>query len=367
MGFGRLAMRSANRSSRRQLLKQVPSLALVGALSAPFLSKGWAARKYEGKVIQLQNWGGYEGQFIQKYILDPFQQETGAKIIVENGWTAASVAKLRAQRDDPKLDIVMFDDIGAITAGREGLLEPIDLDAVPNANDVSSEFVMEGKGIGFFVYINSIAYSTQAFSSAPNSWQIIWDPRYKGKVILPSIDSTSIYKVLIIAAIMNGGSQSNLEPGFEAMRRLKPNIHSLSKNLALIAESLRSGDAVLTSWQTMVMREYIAMGYPIGVTTDLKEGIFGTPGCISIVKGHKAERAILTDLMNYALDPRVQEQVVAEYWASPTNRKVVVPEKLNGVALAATGASSKLIKIDLDQFYQGRNAVLDKLNTILLG
>jgi putative spermidine/putrescine transport system substrate-binding protein len=354
------------RMSRRQLLAGAPAVALAGSLSAPFVSKGIAAGKYEGKTIQLQNWGGFEGQFVQKYILDPFQQDTGAKVVVETGWTSASVAKLRAQKSDPKLDIVMFDDIGVITAGREDLLENLDLNASPSVKDVAPEFIMEGRGVGFFVYVNSIAYSTRAFSSPPDSWGVIWDPKYKGKVILPSIDSTSIYKVLIAAALLNGGSQRNLEPGFEAMKRLKPNIHSLSKNLALIAESLRSGDADLTSWQTSVMKEYISMGYPIGVTLDLKEGIFGTPGCISIVKGHKADRAMLNELVNYALDPRVQEQLAAEYWVSPTNQKVAVPEKVAKVVLPATG-SSKIIKIDLDEFYQKRASILDQLNTILLG
>ncbi len=325
-----------------------------------------AARSFEGEVIRLQQWGGLEGEMIQKHIVTPFEQATGAKVLMESGWTSATVAKLRAQKNDPQLDLVMVDDIGVITAGREGLLDPLDLGKIPNAADVPRGFVFEGKGIGFYVYPNALAYSKDQVKEAPKSWRVLWEPRFQRKIILPSIDSTSINKVLIMAALLNGGSQTNIDPGFAAMGRLKPNIHSLEKNTAVIAENLRNGEVAIAAWQTAIMKGYIERGYPVGVTIQLEEGIFGTPGCVSIVKGHRTKRAVLEAFINRALSPEAQDGIARDFWYSPTNRKVVVPAELRHAVLPAEGSPIKLVPVDLDHFYQVRSTWLDRMNKTLL-
>lgn len=344
----------------------VPAVCLT-LMSLAFASDGLAAGRFEGVTVHLQAWGGREEAMIRKYITDPFQKETGANVVFETGWTSAAVAKLRAQKADPQLDLVMFDDIGVVTAGREGLLDTIDAGKVPNLKDVPDKYIFEkNQGVGFFVYLNSIAFSTKDFKEAPTSWQVLWDPKYKGRVILPTMDSISIYKLLIVASIMNGGSQTNMEPGFQAMERLKPNIHSFSKNEALIAEALRSDEASLASWQISIMKDYIAKGYPVGVTAQLKEGIFGTPGSVAIVKGHKAPTAALEDLVNRALSPEAQLGIAKDYWHSPTNRKVKVPDDLKRVVIPAEGSDFKIIPVDLDAFYANRSSLIDRLNKVLL-
>ena len=338
----------------------VVALVLGGAAGAE------AARQFEGEVIRLQVWGGPEGEMVQKHAVKPFEEATGAKVITEFGYTSASVAKLRAQKNDPQLDLVMFDDIGVVTAEREGLLEPLDLKKIPNAADIPGKFVFGDKGIGMYVYLNALAYSKQALKEPPKSWRVIWDPKYTGKVILPAIDATSIFKILIMASLLNGGDQKNMEPGFAAMARLKPNIHSLEKNTAVIAENLRNGEASIAAWQVAIMKPYIDQGYPIGVTIQLEEGIFGTPGCVSIVKGYKAKRPVLEAFINRVLSPEAQAGFARDFWHSPTNRKVAIPRELQNVSLPAEGSSVKLVPVDLDHFYQNKAQWLDRLSKTLL-
>jgi putative spermidine/putrescine transport system substrate-binding protein len=326
-----------------------------------------ASERFDGVTIHMQSFGGTYDDLVRRYITDPFEKETGAKVIFENGYTSASIAKLRAQKADPQVDVVMFDDIGVITSSREGLLDPISSDKVPNLRDIPSQFVFEkDKGAGFFVYINSIAYSTKDFKKPPTSWRVLWDPKYKDRVILPALDTSSIYKVLIVASIMNGGSQSNMDPGFKAMEQLKPNIQALQKSESLTAESLRSGNASLAAWQISLMKDYIAKGYPIGVTAQLKEGVFGSPACISIVKGHKAPIEALNDLVNRALSPEAQLGIAKDFWLSPTNRKVKIPDEIKQVVIPAEGSPIKLIPVDLDAFYANRSSLIERLSKVLL-
>jgi len=350
---------------RRGLLRIVGTAAL-GGLVLGLPRSASAARPFEGETIHLQVWGGPEGDMVQRYVIAPYETATGAKVIAESGYTSASVAKLRAQKADPKLDVVMFDDIGVVTAGREGLLDPLDLSKIPNAANIPAKFAFQGKGIGFYVYLNALAYSKALVKTAPTSWRVLWDPQFKGKITLPAIDTTSIFKVLIMAAILNGGSQKNIEPGFEAMARLKPNIHSLEKNTAVIAEDLRNGDAAIAAWQPAIMKPYVDRGYPVGVTIQLKEGVFGTPGCVSIVKGHRAKRAAIEAFINQTLNPEAQLEYARNFWHSPTNRKVVVPPELRSVIVPAEGGSTKLVPVDLDNFYENKGKWLERLNKILL-
>jgi putative spermidine/putrescine transport system substrate-binding protein len=347
----------------------VQPLLLLGAIAALVLgSPGIArpARPFEGEVIRVQVWGGPEGEMIQKHVAKSFEETTGAKVVLEFGYTSASVAKLRAQKNDPQLDLVLFDDIGVITAGREGLLDSLDYAKIPNAADIPKKYVFDDKGIGLYVYLNALAYSKEAVKEPPRSWRVLWEPRYKGKVILPAIDATSIFKILIMASLLNGGDQKNMEPGFAAMARLKPNIHSLEKNTAVIAENLRTGEAAIAAWQVAIMKPYVDQGYPVGVTIQLEEGIFGTPGCVSIVKGHKAKRATLEAFINRVLSPEAQAGYMRDFWHSPTNRKVSVPREFQHVALPPEGSPVKLVPVDLDHFYQARGQWLDRLNKTLL-
>ena len=75
-------------------------------------------------------------------------QKTGAKVVVAEGWTSASIAKVRAEKANPSTSVYLMDDIGVAPAGREGLLEPLDLSRLPNAVDVQPRFFIEGRALG---------------------------------------------------------------------------------------------------------------------------------------------------------------------------------------------------------------------------
>src|SRR5688572_5424414 len=118
---------------------------------APLIITGKAkAASFEGQTLRVNSWGGSDGLAIQKYIVDPFMKATGAKVIVEEGVTSASIAKVVAQKDDPQLDVVFLDDVGVFALHRQGLLDELDLSKIPNAKDVYPDFVLDGGfGIGF--------------------------------------------------------------------------------------------------------------------------------------------------------------------------------------------------------------------------
>src|SRR5262249_56643871 len=101
-----------------------------------------------------------EGQAIRSGVVEPFGRRTGAKLVVTEGWTSVSIAKIRAEKANPSTSVYLMDDVGVITTGREGLLAPLDLSRLSNVADIAPKFFVEGKGIGFFTYVVAIAYNT---------------------------------------------------------------------------------------------------------------------------------------------------------------------------------------------------------------
>ena len=202
---------------RRDVIKGMGALAVAGAATRLGVRPAEAQRRFDGETLRVQFWAGPEGQTIRSHVVEPFIQKTGAKVVVTEGWTSASIAKLRAEKANPSTTVYLMDDIGVATTGREGLLEPLDLSRLPNAVDIEPKFFIEGRGIGFYTYTSAIAYNTNLVKTPPTSWRVLWEPQYKGKVAILPVSGGPILHLAIIAAMLNGGSQYNMEPAWEAL------------------------------------------------------------------------------------------------------------------------------------------------------
>ena len=47
---------------------------------------------------------------------------------------------------------------------------------------------------------NGIAYRTDMVDRPPKSWKDLWEPAYKGKLIIPDINAVGIWEMLVISA-----------------------------------------------------------------------------------------------------------------------------------------------------------------------
>jgi putative spermidine/putrescine transport system substrate-binding protein len=311
-------------TSRRDFLATAGVAAAT--LAAPRAAR--AQKKWAGKKLQVQFWSGPEGDNIIKNVVDPFKAETGAEVIVDYGNTAASIAKIRAQKNDPQIDVFFLDDIGVYTTAPEGLLSKLDLSKIPNAKDVDPNFViLDGLGIGFFTYTDSLVYNTDYFKQAPTSYEALWDPKLKGKVGIPASDGMDAMKLLIAAAKLAGGDQKNIEPGFKKLAALKPNVHSFVTDFAAAGELVKRGDIVLMFHASYLWKDQQAKGYPIRPTFKVKEGVYTTPAVATIPKGHPGPQELAELFINRALSVEAQAAMAKGLWYGPTNKKVKLDDK----------------------------------------
>lgn len=337
---------------------------LVALLTAP--SASWA-QPFKGQKIRVQFWGGSDALAIQRYVVEPFEKETGAAVVVENGNTSASIAKVRAQKADPQLDVVMLDDIGAITLAREGVLDRLDLSKMPLAREIHPRYlVADGHGIGMFNYITTILYNDKLVATPPKSWKDLWDPKYSGKVLVTPVTHTQSLLLTIMAAQLNGGSVEKIEAAWPMLERLKPNVHSLNANRAVGADLLKSGEALFSVEIPYYYKQQIEQGYPIAMTTALDEGFFSITGSVALVKGGKASRELAYAFINQALSAEAQLGMARDLWYGPTNVNVSarLSARERAFMVSTPAQFEKAIQVDRIRLLDLRPAIIDQWNRI---
>ena len=140
---------------------RLPVFAVV-LLAATLMAAGC---KDQPQSITVVSWGGSYGRAVDEGAILPFTEATGIPVIVEdyNG----GLAEIRAQVDIGNVhwDVVSLEISDAVRACDEGLLEPIDIDALPPGHDgtpAADDFVPESQttcGAGFLYASTVYAYN----------------------------------------------------------------------------------------------------------------------------------------------------------------------------------------------------------------
>ena len=144
----------------RSPLKHFSACALAAALS---LSAFSASAEESLTVV---SWGGAYGAAQTKHVIDPFQKDTGTKVLFED--YTGGVAEIKAQVESGNIqwDVVDFEVIDLERACSEGLLETIDhsalpagVDGVPADKDFIPEALASECAVGNIVWSVVFAYN----------------------------------------------------------------------------------------------------------------------------------------------------------------------------------------------------------------
>ncbi|MDM8348767.1 ABC transporter substrate-binding protein [Pseudomonas sp. sp1636] len=124
----------------RSLTTRFSTFALAAALG----TASFAASAADSLTVV--SWGGAYGAAQQKHVIDPYQKDTGVKVLFED--YSGGVAEIKAQVESGNIqwDVVDFEVIDLERACSEGLLEVIDHDILPPGADgtpAAQDFIPE--------------------------------------------------------------------------------------------------------------------------------------------------------------------------------------------------------------------------------
>ena len=150
---------------------------------------------------------------------------------------------------------------------------------------------MDGMWANYLQPWLGIAYNPKAMKTAPTSWAEPYDPKYKGRIILPSLQNTEGLANLFMAALLATGkpmpeAQKDIDAAFKKLVHLKPNLLTVYTQMPQAFNLLEQGEA-LHDRRARISRSRWSASRPARRSTSPspKEGMFAMPSGVALVKG----------------------------------------------------------------------------------
>ena len=162
----------------------VPALAGFGILTAPFVLTSPPSAASD-RVLNLFIWSNY----IAPETLAKFEARHGVRVNVDlYDSNEALLAKLQA--GNAGYDVIVPSDYSVQVLVAQGLLRPLDRSALPNLRHIDAAFLDRPYDRGnrfsvpYFWGTTGIAYHRKRVAAPVDSWSALWDPRYRGRVLM---------------------------------------------------------------------------------------------------------------------------------------------------------------------------------------
>lgn len=137
------------------------------------------------KSLYVYNWGDY----IDESVIGEFEKEYGIKVIYETYATNEDMY-VKIKQGGTKYDVAIPSDYMIEKMIKEDLLEPIDLNKITTFGDIGSEFKnlpFDEKNQYSVPYLwgtVGIIYNKTMVQEPVDSWNLLWDEKYKGEIIM---------------------------------------------------------------------------------------------------------------------------------------------------------------------------------------
>jgi putative spermidine/putrescine transport system substrate-binding protein len=303
--------------TRRSLLGSTSALLAAGAL-------GGLARPAHaaGSIVATTYPGSFDEAF--KSVVGPAlaKNSGGGSVTFSPLLNVDQIGKIQASRNAPPFDVVLFDEGPLIPAIEAGILEKFPAGQAKNFADIPEAFRHPaGYAPVITVQLIGIAYNPKKITTPPTSWEDLWKPEYKGRVGITGMGSSLGTAFMVEIAKMNGGSETNIEPAFEAIKKLLPNVGAIAPSPGALAALFQQGeiDIAFNYWNNVAL--LAAKGVDIAFAKP-KSGAVVVRTSAQIVQNNQDPKLAL-EYLDTVMSPPVQTGLEAAPWVMmPTNKKV---------------------------------------------
>ncbi len=305
-----------------------PVAATPGAAAAP-------KANYQGQTLRVMMNGGKYEEVARAAVIEPFEKKYGVKVEITPASSAEMMTRVRAEKNSPTVDFAIIDDLVAVGGYDEGLFEKINTNNVPNLKNIDERFV-DKSGYGPTVHGVPItfAYNKDKVKIAPpQSWADLWKPDYKDALAMCGIALTPSLLFLVQAAKMNGGDYGKIDPGFEAIKKLMPNVKKWFRSLSDVRPAV-DDDGMIGIMGNSIWLDEISKGIPL-VTIVPKDGAPFLANTAQVIKGTK-NKELAELLIDQYLSEESQMGILKGYSFTVVNKNVKVPDDLKAKVPAAS-------------------------------
>jgi putative spermidine/putrescine transport system substrate-binding protein len=189
----------------------------------------------------------------------------------------------------------------------------------------------------------------------------LWDPKYKGRVGLTAMNSQLGIAFLAELNRVKGGSETDFEPAFKALRSLLPNVGAVAANLGAYATLWQQEQVDIAPYNFNFVQTLKGKGVPVELAIP-ETGSVGWETSLHLV-ANAAEPELAMKYIDLHLEAPIQQEMLKPpYDAIPTNANV----KFEGAitkAIAKSGADlTKVHHIDWAKLNPQRGALIERFN-----
>ncbi|MDR3552213.1 MAG: spermidine/putrescine ABC transporter substrate-binding protein [Clostridia bacterium] len=219
---------------------------LIAAVCLPFA--GCARTVKPTQTINVYNWGEY----IDESVNAEFTKETGIRV---NYTTYATNEELysKLKAGGVNYDVVVPSDYMISRMISENMLEKIDFSQVPNYKDIGKKYhnlaydPNDTYSVPYMWGTVGIIYDKTKVTGNVNSWNILWDARYKGQILMFDNSRDSIGIALKkLGYSYNTINQSQLEQAAAELTKQKPLVQAYVMDQ--IFDKMEGGEALIAPY-----------------------------------------------------------------------------------------------------------------------
>ena len=280
------------------------------------------------KVLNLYIWSEY----LPQSVLDDFRAKTGITVHVANfGSNEELLEKLQSGVTD--YDVVVPSDYMVHRLIARKLVRPLDRSKLSGFENLDAKFLDQKfdpgnqYSIPYFWGTTGIGYNTEKVKGAVDSWDVMWDKDYSGKISMLN-DGREVFA----AALLRMGKGVNetdpkvLEAAAKSLKEQKPLVRYYDSDS--FNDRLAAGDVVLAQGYNGQFAKSMKDKGELAFVVPKEGGTFWMDNlCVTANARHTAS---VDAFLNYILQPEVAAKIAesAGYGSPNAAARKLLPEKM---------------------------------------
>jgi len=342
-------------TNRRRALHALAGLMGAGIMGLPRIAAA-------AEELVITTYGGSWEKFWRATLLPAFTAKTriSPKLDIGLGRTYMSTMRAAGVGKSP-YGVVMTNEIYASVLRAEGQFQKLDRGQIPNYADLYpiATAAADGWGVVGLISPIGIGYRTDMVKTPPKSWKDLWtNPEFKGRLGLYSIQNTAGKMMLMLASKMYGGDIHNIDVGFKKLAELGK-VMQTDFNMSTM---MSTGEVVVAPFDFGEIARLRNQGLPVDCITP-EEGLLMWDQTFNIPMG--APAAVAHAYIDFILSPEGQSVLMKEFFVSPVNRKVVVPDALKKDIPISGKEMDKFLTWDWAYMNKNAEAITKRWNEVV--
>ena len=193
---------------KKRLLGLVLALSMTAGL---LIGCGSSSEGGSNGKLYVYNWGEY----IDEDVIQQFEDETGIKVVYDM-FETNEIMYAKLAQDTSAYDVICPSDYMIQKLRENDMIQPLNFDNIPNAKNIgdqyyetSKDFDPENKySVPYCWGTVGILYNKTMVDDVVDSWDILWDEKYSGQILMQD----SVRDAYMVALIKNGYSLNSKNP-----------------------------------------------------------------------------------------------------------------------------------------------------------